>query len=97
MYKEINVPFSKSLINRMLTEVRWRKDKIDDHEVWTFWGCNKCFRCVCFSIHKKRSPRRIFLRFAKYRPLLRLRNYEFIKNGSSSFLVEEKFIYKKTE
>jgi hypothetical protein len=75
----------------MLIEVRWRKDKIDDHEIWTFWGCNKCFRCVCFSIHKKRSPRRIFLEFAKP-----LRNFEFIENGSS-FLVEEKFIYKKIE
>jgi hypothetical protein len=75
----------------MLIEVRWRKDKIDDHEIWTFWSCNKCFCCICFSIHKKRSPRRIFLEFAKYRPL---RNFEFIENGSS-FLVEERFIYKK--
>jgi hypothetical protein len=75
----------------MLTEVKWRKNKIDDHEIWTFWGCNKCFRCVCFSIHKKRSPRRIFLEFAKYRPLTLI---EFIENGSS-FLIEERFIYKK--
>ena len=77
----------------MLMEVRWRKDKHSDYEVWTFWGCNKYFRCVCFSIHKKRSPRRIFLGFAKYRPL---RNFESIENGSS-FLVEERFIYDKIE
>ena len=76
----------------MLTEVKWRKYKIDDHEIWTFLGCNKYFSCVCFSIHKKRSPRRVFLGFAKYRPL---RKFELIDNGSS-FLVEERFIYKKS-
>jgi len=79
----------------MLMEIKWKKDKVKvgvHHEHWEFWSCGKYFSCICLSIHKKRSPRRVFLRFAKYRPL---RNFEFIENGSS-FLVEERFIYKKS-
>ncbi len=74
----------------MLMEIKWRKDKFSRHELWSFWSCNKYFSYVCLSIHKKRSPRRIFLEFAKYRS----KNFKFIENGSS-FWVEEKFIYKK--
>jgi len=76
-------------------EVKWRKNKIIDyyHELWEFYSCNKYFSCICPSTHKKRNPRRIFLRFAEYRPLLI--DVEFIEN-ESSFLVEEKFIYKKS-
>ena len=77
----------------MLMEVKWRKNKIREcHELWEFCSYGKYFSCICPLIHKKRNPRRIFLRFAEYRPL---RNVEFIENGSS-FLVEEKFIYKKS-
>lgn len=76
-------------------EVKWRKDKVrgKHREFWEFWSCGNYFSCICLSIHKKRSPRRIFLGFAKYRSLLE--NSKFIDNGSS-FWVKEEFIYKKS-
>jgi hypothetical protein len=77
-------------------EIKWRKYKVGEqhcYELWEFRCCNKYFSCICYSIYKKRSPRRIFLEFAKYIPFM---NFKFIENGSS-FLVEERFIYRKIE
>jgi len=73
--------------------IYWRKDKIksiSDHEVWQFWSGGHNFSCSCDSIHKKRRPERIFLGFARHRPL---NSYEYGEIGK--FVVEEREIYNK--
>ena len=86
-------PYIRKLM-KIVVVVYWRKDKIVSktrHEFWQFWSGGHNFSCLLLSIHKKRRPKRIFLGFARYRPL---GNYGCQDMGK--FVVEERERYTKT-
>lgn len=80
---------------KIVVVVFWRKDKIVSkiirYEVWQFWSGGYNFSCSLSSIHKKRRPERIFLGFARYRPL-----YNYGGKDMGKFVVEEQERYIKT-
>jgi len=73
---------------KIVVLVYWRKDEIVSrtrYEVWQFWSGGFNFSCSLSSIHKRRRPKRVFLRFAHFRPL---NNYKHQDMGE--FVVEER-------
>ena len=70
--------------------IYWRKDKRKSIHIWYFWSANQKFSCFCSSINKRRRPERLFLGFARHRPL---NDYEYKEIGK--FVVEEREVYNK--
>ena len=75
----------------MRLTVYWRKDRIEFYDIWKFRVGNCSFSCSRLSSHKKKRPKRIFIREAVYRG-----RSEFTFNKDGEFEVEDdKEVWKK--
>jgi hypothetical protein len=69
--------------------VYWKRVNFITSNIWKFRVGNHLFSCSTRSIHKKRRPERIFIKFAEYYKI----RPTFYKDGE--FTINDKLVWKK--